>query len=136
MPFVNLNTVTVVCNLVELDGGIAESGSVMFQPTEAVFDLAGHQVITPTPIAATLDGSGNLTVTVPCSDDPDTTTYSGLPWTYTVTVRTVGLPRQTYQNVVVSVADAPTAQLAPLLVASKSYAVVPLFPSSALYPQG
>lgn len=136
MPFVNLNVKTVVCNLVELTGGVAESGSVTFQPTEAVFDLAGHQVITPTQISATLDGSGNLSVTVPCCDDPDTTTYSGLAWTYTVTLSTVGLARQSYANVVVSVNDASPVQLAPLLIASKSYSAAPLFPVGTLFPQG
>lgn len=136
MPFVNLNVKTVVCNLVELTGAIAESGSITFQISEPAFDVAGHQVITPTQIPATLDGSGNLTVTIPCSDDPDITTYSGKALTYTVTISTVGMPRSTYSNVVVSVNASNPVQLVPLLLASSSYTASPLFPGGTLFPQG
>jgi hypothetical protein len=116
VAFVHLNTATVDCSLVELDGGTVESGTVSFQAPKILFDVVANQVITPTPIQRALS-AGEVLMTIPCCDDPDITSLDGQPWTYTVTISMVGVSRQTFYGVSVPIAAAGTTlKLAALLL--------------------
>jgi hypothetical protein len=132
MAFVHLNTVTVDCSLVELDGGVAESGSVTFVAPKLLFDTVANQVITPTPITRQLAGTGEVTMTIPCCDDPDITSVDGQPWTYTVTISMVGVSRQTFYGVTVPIAaSGTTLNLASLLLGASGESDV-VGPTSSL----
>lgn len=124
MSLAHLNTVTVDCELVTLDGGTPQAGSVTFTPPETLFDVVGNQVITPTPIVRQLGDEGESLIDVPACDDPDVTTLGGNDWAYTVTIDMRQVKRQTFQNVRVLVADAGTTiNLAELLLGSVTRSV-------------
>jgi hypothetical protein len=73
--------------------GTPASGTVTLDPGPVTLtDSAGH-VILAAPVTATLSGSGQVSVVIPCTDDE---TLSGGPFTYSVTVALDGLPGATY----------------------------------------
>lgn len=53
--------------------GAAESGVISFRLSTDLFDAAGNLVASRTPVSATLDGSGDFSVVLYATNDPDTT---------------------------------------------------------------
>ena len=65
------------------------TGCVTFDPGGVVLaDATGHAILVA-PVTATLNGSGHISVTLPCTD---AVTLSPGPFTYTVTTALDGLP--------------------------------------------
>lgn len=75
MPFEGLQTVTVFGHYDLLDAADTPAqGTVTFGlklPGAFLTDIAGSQIIVPKKIVATLDGSGDFSVAVPVTDDPN-----------------------------------------------------------------
>ncbi len=68
--------------------GNPRSGHVTFTPTaEKLVNIGSSTIITGTVITAHLDTDGEITATLPCTDDPD---LGGGPFSYLVTVTLTG----------------------------------------------
>lgn len=85
MPLpVSFNKVPVHIHIVGLDGAAAQ-GSVSFQATDPVRNLVDRVVIGPKRLTAILDSTGQATIQLPATNDPDN---QPIGWTYTVVVST------------------------------------------------
>jgi hypothetical protein len=88
--------------------GTAASGNLTFVLTGRMTN-SGTTII-PTPVQATLDGTGSFSVSLAANDDAGTT--PGIEWQ--VTTRILGGPEETY-TITVPGADAPTVDLGQLI---------------------
>jgi hypothetical protein len=79
----SITTVTVTGTYVDALG-VPVTGEVTFELSEPLRDANDKIVLAPTPIRATLDGSGHFSTVLPVTDD---TTLAPSGWTYTVTER-------------------------------------------------
>lgn len=85
MPFpASVTTITVHGEILNALG-VPATGRVHFRIPYPLRDTAGDIVVGPSTVTATLDATGEFTVTLPATDDPDLTP-SG--WTYQVFVKT------------------------------------------------
>lgn len=105
----DLTTITVTATYENMDGSPSK-GTVTFAPNVVVTDSTGHVIFPAGGITATL-ASGALSITVPCTDNANTSPLNG--WAYSVT-----------EAIVV---PAPLPPSAPSVV-SRSYTI--LLPSS------
>lgn len=112
MPFPgNIVTITVTGSFLTPTGAPA-SGTVTFNPGPVtLIDSAGHAILA-SPVTVTLNGSGQIAVVLPCTDDP---VLSGVPFTYAVTVALGGQPPSTYPGKSIPRAFGATVDLSLLL---------------------
>jgi hypothetical protein len=107
----SLSTCTVEGTYVNLIGNPI-SGSVTFTPQTILKETTLNVILMPTPIVKTLDATGSLTLTLPCTSDTDVVPQ---PFIYTVVENFVG-GRTTQIALPLSVANT-TQNLADLLPA-------------------
>jgi hypothetical protein len=107
----NVNTITVTGTFLTALGG-ATTGTVTFDPGPGVFIDAGGDAILASPVTATLNGSGRISVVLACTDN---TTISGTPFTYSVEVALGGLPVSTYPGKSIPHTIGPSVDLSTLL---------------------
>lgn len=108
---VSLSTCTVEGTYVNLIGNPI-SGSVTFTPQTILKETTLNVILMPTAIVKTLDATGSLSLTLPCTSDTDVTPQ---PFIYTVVENFVG-GRTTQIALPLSVANT-TQNLADLLPA-------------------
>ena len=108
---VSLSTCTVEGTYVDLIGNPV-SGSVTFIPQTILKETTLNVILMPTPIVNTLDATGSLSLTLPCTSDTDVTPQ---PFIYTVVENFTG-GRTTQIALPLSVANT-TQNLADLLPA-------------------
>ena len=108
---VSLSTCTVEATYVDLIGNPV-SGSVTFTPQTILKETTLNVILMPTAIVKTLDASGSLSLTLPCTSDTDVTPQ---PFIYTVVENFTG-GRTTQIALPLSVANT-TQNLADLLPA-------------------
>jgi len=108
---VSLSTCTVEGTYVDLIGNPV-SGSVTFTPQTILKETTLNVILMPTAIVKTLDASGSLSLTLPCTSDTDVTPQ---PFIYTVVENFTG-GRTTQIALPLSVANT-TQNLADLLPA-------------------
>lgn len=86
----DLNTITVTGTFLDIFGNAA-SGTVTFTPSVLpLTDAVGH-VIIEGPTVATLNGSGQISVVVACTDNANLSAF-----TYTITPSINGSPAASY----------------------------------------
>jgi len=107
----SLSTCTVEATYVDLIGNPV-SGSVTFTPQTILKETNLNVILMPTPIVKTLDASGSLSLTLPCTSDTDVTPQ---PFIYTIVENFTG-GRTTQIALPLSVANT-TQNLADLLPA-------------------
>ena len=107
----SLSTCTVEATYVDLIGNPV-SGSVTFTPQTILKETTLNVILMPTPIVKTLDVTGSLSLTLPCTTDTDVTPQ---PFIYTVVENFTG-GRTTQISLPLSVANT-TQNLADLLPA-------------------
>ena len=90
----NVNTITVTGTFLTPAGAPA-TGTVTFNPGSGVFIDAGGPVILASPVTATLNGSGQISAVLACTDN---VTLSGTPFTYSVQIALGGQPASAYPN--------------------------------------
>ena len=88
----NVNTITVTGTFLTPAGAPA-TGTVTFNPGTGVFLDAGGQAILVGPVTATLNGSGQISQVLACTDN---VTLTGAPFTYAVAVALNGQAGSTY----------------------------------------
>lgn len=86
MTFSNLNLITVTGKFLLLSGSAA-SGTVSFTPNAVLTDTVANEIVEPTPFTATLNGTGQISIVLPATNDPDLTPIG---WTYKVQENIVG----------------------------------------------
>ena len=91
MPITDLALITVTGKYLNLDGSPA-SGSVSFATTTTIINQTANEIVVPQTFTANLNGLGELSLTLPATDDPD---LEPTGWTYTVT-ENIGLRPRTY----------------------------------------
>lgn len=64
-----ITTVSVHARYLRPDQTTADTGTVTFTPTTALQNISGNQVILPVPVVATLNGTGEFTVSLLALDD-------------------------------------------------------------------
>ena len=88
----NIVTITVTGTFLTPAGAPA-TGTVTFDPgAVTLVDPAGHAILA-SPVTVALNGSGQIAVVLPCTDDP---VLSGVPFTYSVGVALGGQPASAY----------------------------------------
>ncbi len=88
-----MTTVEVVCQFPDAEG-MPASGVVIFAPRPtAILDASLGQIIVPSPVTATLDGEGAISVTLRASDDVG---LDPSGWTYQVREMITNAPVRTY----------------------------------------
>ena len=88
----NVNAITVTGTFLT-PAGAAATGTVTFTPSvSTLIDSAGHAILA-SPVTATLNGSGQISQALACTDNG---TLTGAPFTYSVTVALGGLPGSAY----------------------------------------
>ena len=107
----SLSTCTVEATYVDLIGNPV-SGSVTFTPQTILKETTLNVILMPTAIVKTLDASGSLSLTLPCTSDTDVTPQ---PFIYTIVENFTG-GRTTQIALPLSVANT-TQNLADLLPA-------------------
>ena len=86
MPYPeDVSTRTITGSFTSTDGSAA-AGTVTFTPSGRILDADDTEIISG-PVAETLDGSGEFSIELPCTDDRD---LSPIGWYYTATVRISG----------------------------------------------
>lgn len=80
----DLNFVTVHGNYTDMSTDTALAGSLHFAPSTVVLDAGSGVglIIMPSVFSVTLDGSGNFTIDLPATDDPDVLPVG---WSYSLT---------------------------------------------------
>lgn len=66
----SLNTVTVVGSYTNLDGSVPV-GKVTFTPDVALINTVANEIVIPKTLEAILNASGDFSIAIPASDDPD-----------------------------------------------------------------
>lgn len=108
-----------ITNLYQDLTGAAYSGKVLFAPTVELQDIADGITIGTTPVVATLDGSGRLSISLDRCDDPNVVpnNTASNSWAYQVTEQVIAPgssfvePRQPFY-VVLTAAMGASASLA------------------------
>lgn len=117
----NWGTGTVHAKYIKMDGSI-DSGTVDFTPNSTRMTNASDlAIISGTTLTGTIDGTGNLSITLPSTNDTDT---NPLGFTYTVKENLASGLGRTYPILV------------PQGVTTELYNAVVLDPSSGLYVPG
>jgi hypothetical protein len=107
----NVVTITVTGTFLTLWGAPA-TGTVTFDPGPVtLIDSAGRAILA-SPVTATLNGSGQISAAIACTDNGNLT---GAPFTYTVTVAVDGLPGSAYPGKSIPHTLAPAVDLSTLL---------------------
>jgi hypothetical protein len=107
----NIVTITVTGTFLTPWGAPA-SGTVTFDPGAGAFiDAAGHAILAA-PVTATLNGSGQISAVLACTDN---TTLTGTPFTYTITPALDGLPGSAYPGKSIPGTLGPAVDLSTLL---------------------
>lgn len=112
-----IQTVTMHGRFVEPDLlGTPLVGSVVFTPNVPMVTFPNENTLMSGTETATLDGNGEFTIDLPCTDTPDQNPDG---WTYTVTEKLIGVRGRTYQIAlpftvaVVELADVTPTDAAP-----------------------
>jgi len=119
-------TITATGTYLQSDGSTPAVGTVSFVASNAMTDSSNNQVVSPTLITGTLNGSGAFSVTLTATDDA-TTQPSGT--TYEVTERITGAAENKYNIGVAAAATNGTFDLADITpvtdpIVQYSYATV------------
>jgi len=84
VPFpASLATITVTGSFMTYPAGGAGTGSVVFTNSNWLFSPGDNEIIAPFAAETTLDGSGNISVVLPATDDPQWTPQG---WSYAVEI--------------------------------------------------
>jgi hypothetical protein len=81
MPLPNDLNVIIVTGTWQTITGTALTGQVIFTPSTTVADSTGHVILPQAGYAAVLNASGQISVTIPCTDNAN---LQPTGWTYTV----------------------------------------------------
>jgi hypothetical protein len=90
----NVNAITVTGTFLTPAGAPA-TGTVTFNPGTGVFIDAAGGAILASPVVATLNGSGQISAVLACTDN---VTLSGTPFTYAITIALNGQAGSVYPN--------------------------------------
>lgn len=90
-----LTTITVTGQFLAADGTPAR-GTVSFTPSAAVAYPARNVIFPPVPLIIPLSGTGTVSVTLPCTDNPGLGPAGGGAWSYTVAETITGAGSRSY----------------------------------------
>ena len=82
-------TITVTGTYKEADGTTAASGNVTFIASTTMTDSSNNQIIAPTLVTGTLNGSGSISVSLTATDD-STTSPTGVTYEVTENIDNAG----------------------------------------------
>jgi hypothetical protein len=107
----DITTITVTGTFLTPSGSPA-TGTVTFDPGAVTLIDSAGEVIVGSPVTETLNGSGQITAVLACTDDP---TLDGEPFTYSVEIALDGMPVSAYPGKSVPRALGASVDLSTLL---------------------